>query len=160
VKLQSLLIVSALIEAAAGLALLTAPSALASLLLGPPLEAPVALAVARIAGVALLSLAVACWFVCGDPGSRTARGLIIAMLLYNLGTVVILGVGGTGSKLVGVGLWPGIVLHAAMAFWCTSCLRRTSLKTIEITELTDHKILKGYNNECHSHEKPVHRCAR
>jgi len=122
--MKTLLIVTAVLELGAGLALLCCPAATAVLLLGSSLDTPVALTVARVAGAALLALGVACWLARGDGRSRAARGLGAAMLLYKLDAVTILASGGIGSGLIGVGLWPGVVLHAAMAVWCIACLRR------------------------------------
>jgi hypothetical protein len=121
--MKTLLIVTAMVELGAGFALLSCPSAVAALLLGAPLEAPAALTVARVGGAALVALGVACWLARGDTQSRAARGLVSAMLLYNLGAVLILGVAGIWSQPVGVALWPAVMLHAAMAIWCTVCLR-------------------------------------
>jgi len=121
--MKSLLIVTAAVEAAGGLALLGLPSLVASLLLGGSLDAPSALVVARVTGAALLSLGVACWLARHDERSRAARGLIAAMLFYNAAIVVVLVHAGMGLRLSGIGLWPTVVLHAALAAWCVACLR-------------------------------------
>jgi hypothetical protein len=113
---------TAVIELGAGLALLSCPSATAMFLVGAPLEAPATLTVARVAGAALLALGVACWLARGDAQSRAARGLIAAMVLYNLGVAVILGAAGIRSQTDGVALWPAVILHAAMTIWCIASL--------------------------------------
>jgi len=118
--------VSAVIEAGAGVALLCCPSATAVLLLGTPLDAPTAFTVARVGGAGLLSLGIACWLARRDGQSPAARGLVTAMLLYNVLTVGVLSYAGIGQGLRGVALWPGVLLHAGMAVWCVSCLRRRS----------------------------------
>jgi hypothetical protein len=114
---------TAVIEAGAGVALLSFPSAAVALLLGGPLETPDALTLARVAGAALLTLGVAFWLARGDTQSRAARGLVTAMVLYNLGAVLILGAAGIRSQPVGIVLWPAVVLHGAMTIWCIMSLR-------------------------------------
>ena len=123
--MRILLIISSVIEAAIGLALVLSPSVPVSLLLGASLDAPAALVAARIAGAALLSLALGCWLARNDAPSRAARGLITALLVYTAAAVVVLVHAGTGLGLSGVGLWPTVVLHAALAVWCIACLIRT-----------------------------------
>jgi hypothetical protein len=120
--MKILLIVTAVIEAATGLALVLVPSVPVSLLLGTSLDAPGGPTVARIAGAALLSLAVACWLARNDERSRAAAGLIAGVLLYNTATVAVLVYAGTGLALSGIGLWPAVLLHAALAVWCIACL--------------------------------------
>ncbi len=44
------------------------------------------------------------------------------MVLYNFGLAFILAAAGIGSHLVGVALWPAVVLHAAMTVWCIMIL--------------------------------------
>lgn len=114
---------TAVIEAGAGVALLGFPSDAAKLLLGAPLDTPDALTVARIGGMALLTLGAAFWLARGDAQSRASKGLIAAMVLYNPGAALILGAFGIGSRPVGVALWPAVVLHAAMTAWCIMSVR-------------------------------------
>ena len=60
-QMKNLLTLTAVIEVGTCLVLVAVPSLLATLLLGSSLDAPVALTVARVAGVAPLALGVACW---------------------------------------------------------------------------------------------------
>ena len=94
--MKTLHTVTAVIELGAGLALLCFPSPVVALLLGSPLDTLTALSVARVGGAGLLSLGVACWLARGDSESRAARGLVAAMLLYDISAVVILAFAGIG----------------------------------------------------------------
>jgi len=122
---RKLLIVTALVETATGLILLVSPTLVVAFLLGVSLDAPAALVVARMAGAAVLSLGCACWLARNDPPRGAARALVAAMLLYNVGAVVVLRDAGIRSRPVGVALWPTVVLHAAMTGWCALSLFRT-----------------------------------
>jgi hypothetical protein len=122
--MKLLCLVTALIELGAGLALLSFPSATAALLVGAPLETPTSLTVARVGGAGLLALGVACWIARDDTQSRSARGLIAAMLLYDIAAVVLLIFASIDFELHGGALWPAVIIHAAMAIWCLMSLRR------------------------------------
>jgi hypothetical protein len=124
--MKTLQTVTAVIELGAGLALLICPSATVALMVGAPLEAPAALTVARVGGAGLLALGVACWLARGDTQSRASRGLVAALLVYDVAAVAILAFAGIGFGLRGVALWPAVVLHAVMTIWSIACLRRTS----------------------------------
>ena len=124
--MNTLYATTALIEVGAGLALLCLPSPAARLLLGTPLEAPAALTVARVGGAGLLTLGVACWLARSDAQSPASRGLVTAMVVYNLGVALILGAAGVGSGRVGIALWPAVVLHTVMTAWCIMSIRHLS----------------------------------
>ena len=125
-SMNGLLMTTALIEVVTGVALVVRPSVLLTILLGSSLDTPTGLVVARVAGTALLSLGVACWFARDDGQSRAGNGLIAAMLLYDLGVVEVLAAARFGSGLSGVAFWPAVVLHTGMAVWCVACLRSSS----------------------------------
>jgi hypothetical protein len=120
--MKRLLAITAALEAATGIGLLIAPSMVAQVLLGGTLDAPGAVTVARVAGAAMLSLGVACWLARND-----GRALVVTMLFYNVAAVAILAHAALGLALSGIGLWPAIGLHTALAGWCAAALRSTSV---------------------------------
>jgi len=131
IRTKLLFIVTAVSEAGTGLVLLVSPALLAAILIGAPFETLADSVVGRVAGAALLTLGLACWLARNDEQSRAATGLIVAMLLYNVATVLVLAFAGLGWRLLGVGLWPAVVLHALMAGWCLACLRLNRSKLRE-----------------------------
>lgn len=121
-KTKHLFIATAGIEAGAGLALLASPAFAAQILIGAPFDTRADLVVGRVAGAALLALAIACWRARLDVYSPAASGIVVAMLFYNVAAVVVFANAGIGLQLSGIGLWPAVVLHAIMAIWCLACL--------------------------------------
>jgi len=120
--MKNLLVITALLEFGTGVLLVAIPSTLAMLLFGMQFDTSVGLTIARMAGVALLTIGTACWFARLDGDSRVARGLVGAMVIYNVGAIAVLLYGSLVLQLSGIGLWPVVVAHATMAAWCTSCL--------------------------------------
>ena len=107
------LIFAAVGEAATGLALLIVPSLVGRLLLGEELTG-IAIPVARVAGIALIALGVACW-----PGPPRA-----GMLIYSVAVTLYLAYVGFAGGLTGILLWPAVAVHAVLTF----LLNRARLK--------------------------------
>jgi hypothetical protein len=101
--MKKVLVVAAVAEVATGLTLLIVPSLVGQLLLGAELSG-VAVAVARVAGIALIALGVACWPGTPLAGMLTYSALVTAYLAY-------LGIGGAW---VGPLLWPAVALHTVL----------------------------------------------
>jgi hypothetical protein len=120
--MSRLLKLTAVLEAATGLALIAVPAIVVRLLLGAEISGA-SIPLGRVAGAALLALGIACWLARDDSQSRTARGLVVAMLMYNIVATAVFAFAGIGLGLYGVALWPVVVLHAAMGVWCVACLR-------------------------------------
>jgi len=115
---KALLSVTGALEMATALVMVAAPSVLVELLLGVVPGTLAGVTVSRMAGVALLALSVACWLAREDAESRAARGLVAAMLLYNVAVVAILVLAWTSLGLIGIALWPVVLAHVGLAAWC------------------------------------------
>jgi len=125
--MKNILTVTSIIEFPTAVVLLVFPSLIAKLLFGATLDTPIALIVARVAGAAILSLAVACWFARNDGINSAVNGLVVAMLLYNISITLILIYAALGLSLLGFGLWPITLIHMAMSVWCIiNLLKKTA----------------------------------
>jgi hypothetical protein len=102
--MKSALTFVAIGEALVGLALLIAPSLVSQLLLGEQL-AGAAVPIARVAGIALIALGVACW-----PGPP-----LVGMLTYNAVVTLYLAYLGFAGDLTGVLLWPAVAVHLVLS---------------------------------------------
>ena len=99
--MKKVLTIAAVAEAATGLALIVVPSLVGRLLLGADL-AGVANPVARVAGIALLALGVACLPSCTP---------LCGMLTYSLLATAYLFYLAIRGEWAGPLLWPVVVLH-------------------------------------------------
>ena len=107
---------SAIVEIMAGLAFLVAPTLVAGLLLGDVLGAT-GVAVARVLGIALLSVGVAGW---ESPGQAIRLAPRAGLCIYNVGVAIAFIIIGASGGMNGILLWPTTVLHAligAMMLW-------------------------------------------
>ena len=102
--MKKALLFAAVSEAATGLGLLIVPSLVGRWLLGTELTG-VAIPVARVLGIALIALGVACW-----PGWPALYG----MLTYSALAALYLAYAGLGGEFAGKLLWPAVVLHAIL----------------------------------------------
>lgn len=116
-----LLVVTAVLELATGIAMLIAPSFVAELLLGAGLDSPESMVVARVAGAAIVSIGLTCWLSKDGGGPRT--GLVVGLLAYNVSIPVLFIHAAVAERMHGVALWPATVLHSVLAIWCIACLR-------------------------------------
>ena len=116
------LLVTAIVEVAAGLILVVLPDVLLRFLLGMAQLPADVLLVARWVGVALLAIGVASGMARSDRGGAAMRGVLVAVLAYNVGTVVLLFYAAVGLRLSGLLLWPVVALHAVLAVWGALCL--------------------------------------
>ncbi len=110
--MKRVLILAAVSEAATGAALLVVPSLVGRLLLGEELTG-VAIPVARVTGIALIALGVACW-----PGPP-----LVGMLTYSAVVTLYLAYVGFAGGLTGILLWPAVVLHViltALLIWAST----------------------------------------
>ena len=97
------LILAAVGEGTTGLALLLAPGSVGRLLLGEEVVGT-AIPVARVTGIALAALAIACW-----PGPP-----VVGMLAYSTSVMLYLAYLGLADGLTGILLWPAVLLHAVL----------------------------------------------
>jgi hypothetical protein len=105
--MRKVLLLSAVGEAATGAALLIDPSLVAQWLFGDEATG-IAIPLARVAGIALIALAVACF------PDRSMRRAFQGMLTYSvLAMLYLVYVGVSGG--VGILLWPGVAVHAVLS---------------------------------------------
>ena len=83
------------------------------LLLGEQLTG-VAVPVARVAGIALIALGIACW-----PGPP-----LVGMLTYSAAVTLYLAYVGFAGGLTGVLLWPAVVVHVILTVLLTRAVTR------------------------------------
>jgi len=115
--MKSALIFAAIAEVVTGMALLIVPSLVGQLLLGEEFIG-IAIPVARVAGIALIALGIACW-----PGPP-----LVGMLTYSVAVTLYLAYLGFAGGLTGVLLWPVVAVHLVLStllarVWLTSKAR-------------------------------------
>ncbi len=105
--MKKLLMLAALAEAVTGVILLTYPSIVVKLLFNAE-AVGAGVIMGRLAGIALIGLAAACW-----PSIDTRRAFY-GMLTFDTLAMVYLAVIGARGEGVGLLLWPAVVVHAIL----------------------------------------------
>ena len=106
--MRLLLTITALGEGAFGLLVLVYPSIAVQALFGLEIDG-LGVIISRIAGVALIGLAVACW-----PSRVPGRQQLYGMLTYSiLVTLYLVRIGIRGAP-VGPFLWPAVIVHVVL----------------------------------------------
>lgn len=108
--IKTLLMLSSSLEFVTGLALIAVPGLVADVLLSAGL-APGGQATARVGGIALVSLAIACW----PRGEGGQTQPVVALLLYNLMAAFYLGYLKVGGEFSSFLLFPASALHGLLA---------------------------------------------
>jgi hypothetical protein len=101
--MKGLLVLAAVGEVLTGVALLLAPSLVGQLLLGADLVG-IAATVARVAGIALIGLGIACW-----PGPPR-----LGMWIYSAAVALYLAYVGLSGAASGLLLWPAVIVHLVL----------------------------------------------
>ena len=104
VTVKSVLAFAAVSEIATGVALLLVPSLVGQWLFGADLVG-IAITMARLAGIALIGLGVACW-----PGTP-----LLGMVTYSAAAALYLAYVGFSGGPSGMLLWPAVVAHVVLA---------------------------------------------
>ena len=116
--MKRLLILAAVSEVATGVALLIVPSLVGQLLFGAELTG-MAVTVARVTGIALIGLGVACW-----PGTP-----LVGMLTYSAAVTLYLAYVGFAGASSGILLWPAVVFHiilTTLLIWTSRRSKKTN----------------------------------
>jgi hypothetical protein len=116
--MKILLAITAILEGIFGITLLIIPVGVISILLHTPLETAGGLFAARLCGAAIITIAICCWKARGFESHQAAIAVITAMLFYNFAAAAVLVYAGIRLGLQSPLIWPAIVGHAALGFWC------------------------------------------
>jgi hypothetical protein len=113
--MKSFLTYTAIIEALTGLGLLIIPSKVVLILLESELNGSLEIILSMVAGAAIFSLALNCWF---SRMQQAALTMVRAMLFYNfvVATIFLYAVLGLGFK--GPALWLVIIFHFFQTVIC------------------------------------------
>ncbi len=122
--MKLLISITALFEALTGLALIALPTVVVPLLLGPDLTESSGILISRIAGAALISIAIACWL--SRDNAQASIVIVKALAVYNISAAGLLVYAGLVEHFSGIGLWPATVLHIGLLVWCVQLFRNNA----------------------------------
>jgi hypothetical protein len=103
--------VAAWLEILVGAGLIAVPQLVSQLIFGSTPAGP-GVALARLAGIGLLSLGIAYLAI---RTTVSARAALSGLLVFNAATAALLACVGAFTELHGMLLWPAVILHAGLA---------------------------------------------
>jgi hypothetical protein len=115
--MNKILMLAALAEAGTGVILLAYPPIVVRLLFGVEIVGA-GVIMSRLAGIALIGLGTACW-----PGTDT-RWAVKGMVTYSGLAMLYLVWIGVRGEVVGLLLWPAVVVHAILVVLLVGALER------------------------------------
>lgn len=116
------LTLTAIFECATAIALLAAPQTFILLLFEVELNEPMAILVAQIAGAALFTIAITCWQSRKFLNETSTRGLLQALLFYNIAVALLLVYSALNYSLISAGVILVAITHFLFAGWCAIIL--------------------------------------
>lgn len=116
---------TAVLEGFTGLALIVAPKLIIQLLFLSSMEESGGIFISRVAGVALLTIALLCWLT-----KETFPLLVKLLLFYNIAVAVMGFYSLSDSGLKGMGVAAIISFHTFFAIWGIAVLKKASKKLI------------------------------
>jgi hypothetical protein len=119
--MKKFLTYTAIIEALTGIGLLVIPSKVVSILLESELDGSLEIILSMVAGAAIFSLALGCWFSRVQPAALT---MVRAMLFYNFAVATILLYGALGLGFKGPALWLVIIFHYFQTVICILYIKK------------------------------------
>ena len=126
----------AVIELGTGLGMLAIPSFVGEALLGSPFGTAIEPVIARVAGIALLALAVACWLLRNEGGIAPREGWSAPCCCITAAAPASWCTQAPAWGFNGTGFWPAVLAHAVMAVWCLIALLHKSTLT-QVNDLWD-----------------------
>lgn len=115
----ALLSVDAAIEGATGLALMAAPETVVGLVFGAAMQ-PIGTVLTRLAGIAIVSLALGSWLT----REKSPAAGFAALFVYNFLSGAYLAILGIQGEFVGALLWPAVAVHVVFGLLIANALRR------------------------------------
>lgn len=125
--MRRFLVVTGVFEVLSGLGLAATPHLAAELLAAAgDFTDPAALLLARVGGLALIAIGIACLAAQHAEGGAGLRGLLTGLLFYNVTALVLLTHAALTLATPGPVLWPAVAAHALLSVWNGSILVRAA----------------------------------
>ncbi|HEY9114831.1 MAG TPA: hypothetical protein VIN10_09015 [Bacteroidales bacterium] len=119
--MKTFLSITAFLEGITGVVLILVPQWIVYLLFSIPLEGTGGMIAARIAGIAIIFLALLCWF---SRNEKSNHILMTSLLFYNLAIIAIFLDAFFVHYLSGFFFWLVVLAHTALGVWGLFVMRK------------------------------------